>query len=266
MFNTTRFVLPLLLLLLASCKNVSSNDSAVEEENTEAKAMLQGIWLNAEDEVVCMKVKGDSIIYADSTLTPVRFAIINDSLVLKGYKEVRYAINKQTEHIFQFTNHSGDLVKLLKSNNPDDGYVFENRPSAPINHNQLIKRDSIVSGADKHYRVYTQINPSKYKVITTAFNQEGVQVETVYYDNIINICIYDGGRRLYSSDIHKQDLKKFVPAGFLAESILSDIVVDCVSAEGIEMLAYVCKPDAITSYVVRLIVSHNGKMRMKNEG
>lgn len=252
-------------VLLMSCKDASKNAIVAEEEDKEAKAMLQGIWINADDDAVTMKVKGDSIIYADSTLAAVCFAVINDSLVLRGYNETRYAIVKQTDHIFQFSNHNGDLVKLVKSDNPDDNYAFEHRPVASLNQNQLIKRDSIVSGADKKYRVYTTVNPSRYKVVRTGYNQDGLQVETIYYDNIINICIYDGGRRVFSRDMHKQDFAKHVPQQFLAQSILSDIIVDKVSDKGVELLAYICVPDSSTSYIVRIVVSHAGSMTMKGE-
>lgn len=265
MKNITFYILSLMLLMLMSCKDASKEVAYEEVEDTKAKEMLQGIWLNAEDEAVAFKVKGDSVIYADSTMASVRFAIINDSLVMRGYNEARYEIVKQTEHVFQFKNHSGDVVKYIKSSNPDDNYVFENVKVIPINQNQLIKRDSIVNGAEKRYRVYTQINPSTYKVIKVSYNQDGMQTETVYYDNIINICIYDGGRRVFSRDIHKQDLGKHVPADFLKQAVLSDIVIDKVSDAGVELLAYVCVPDSNTSYIVRIIVTHSGKMIMKNE-
>lgn len=250
------------VFVLVSCKDAGTNAPVTEEENQEAKAMLQGIWLNDEDEEVTMKIKGDTIVYADSTLTPVWFAVIDDSLVLRGYNETRYEILKQSENVFQFKNHSGDVVKLVKSNNPNDSYVFENRKPSYINQNKLIKRDSVVTSADKKYRIYTQVNPSTYKVVKTSYNQDGVQAETIYYDNIINICMYDAGKRLFSRDFRKQDFQKHVPAQFLKQAILSDIVIDKVSERGIELLAQICVPDTITSYVVRIIVTHDGKMSL----
>lgn len=253
-----------LVALLLSCKGGSAETAVVETEDAEAKAMLQGIWLSEDNDDVVMKVKGDTIVYADSALMPVRFMIIADSLVLQGYNEVRYAIVKQTDNVFQFNNSTGDVVKLVKSQNKEDEWAFENhRASVSVNQQQLIKRDTVVSGAEKQYRVYTQVNPTKYKVVNTSYNQEGVQVETVYYDNIVNICIYDGGRRLYSSDVHKHDFRKFVPKDFIGQAVLSDIVIDKVSERGVEFLAYVCDPDSVTQYVVRLVVSHGGKLKIE---
>lgn len=256
----------LALLALLSCNGGSKVPvPEAEEEDKKAEALLQGIWLNAENDEVTMKVKGDSIFYADSTLIPVRFAIINDSLVLRTHNESRYAIVKQTANLFYFNNSAGDVVKLVKSNNDDDNWQFDaNKRVVNVNQNQLIKRDSIVTGADKRYRVYTQVNPTQYKVVNVSYNDDGLQVETVYYDNIVNICIYDGGRRLYSSDFHKQDFNKFVPADFMSQAILSDIVLDSVSSRGVELLAYIVDPDSVTQYVVRLVVSHGGVLKMES--
>lgn len=249
------------LLALSSCKGKSKVEAMEEVENAEAKAMLQGIWNNTDLDEVTLKVSGDTIIYADSTLAPVRFAIIEDSLVLRGYNETRYAIIKQTPTVFQFCNHEGDVIRLAKSTNPDDNYIFENRkPVVQINQNQLIKRDSVVTGGDRKYHVYIQVNPSTYKVIQSSLSQDGLQVDNVYYDNIINVCVYNGAQRLYSSDIHKADFKRFIPDNVLRQCVLSDIVIDKVTDAGVELLAYICEPDSPESYVVRMIVSHSGKL------
>lgn len=249
------------LLALSSCKGESKVEAMEEVENAEAKAMLQGIWNNTDLDEVTLKVSGDTIIYADSTLAPVRFAIIEDSLVLRGYNETRYAIIKQTPTVFQFCNHEGDVIRLAKSTNPDDNYIFENRkPVVQINQNQLIKRDSVVTGGDRKYHVYIQVNPSTYKVIQSSLSQDGLQVDNVYYDNIINVCVYNGAQRLYSSDIHKADFKRFIPDNVLRQCVLSDIVIDKVTDAGVELLAYICEPDSPESYVVRMIVSHSGKL------
>lgn len=254
----------LAVISVASCRDGAKTADEVETENAEAKAMLQGIWVNTDADEVTLKVKGDSIIYADSTLSPVAFAIIGDSLVLRGYNETRYAIVKQTENVFQFYNKDGDVIRLAKSNNADDNYIFEERkPVAMLNQNQLIKRDSIVDDGIHRYRIYTQINPSTFKVVKSSLSQDGLQTDNVYYDNIINICIYNGGQRHFSRDFHKQDFGKFIPANIIPQVVLSDIVIDKITAQGVEMYAMLCEPDSPESYVIHIIVSHDGKMMMK---
>ena len=254
-----------LVLLLSSCKDNGKPADAVPEENEAAKKMLQGIWLNEDDDEVSMKIKGDTIFYADSTMQAVCFAVINDSLVVKGYNEMRYPIIKQTEHVFQFRNANGDIVKLVKSDDNGDDYAFKRQQTVTLNQRQLIKRDTVVCTERYKFHIYVQVNPSTYKVIRTAYNQDGVQVDNVYYDNIINVCVYNGGNRLFSSDFHKQDFKRYIPSDYLAQSVLSDIILDKVSNDGVELCASVCVPDSPTSYIVRLTVSPEGKLRMKRE-
>lgn len=268
--NRSSFVFLVVLsvaLILASCKKDAAKvDVPVVEEDKEAKAMLQGIWVNDDDGTVAIKVKGDTVIYADSTDAPVAFAIINDSLVMRGYNERRYAIVKQSEHVFQFINANGEIVKLVKSENEADNYAFEGHTTMTFNQNQLIKRDSVVFAGSHKYHYYVQVNPSTYKVVCTSYNDDGVQVDNVYYDNIINLCVYEGSQRIFSSDIHRQDFKKYVPADYLQQAVLSDVTLDRTTNQGnLEFLASVCSPNAYTSYAVRLTVTPEGKLMMKGE-
>lgn len=70
------------------------------KEDTAAKKMLQGIWLNDDDEDdVAFRAKGDTIYYPDSTSQPVYFYIAGDTLVMKGANIAKYPIVKQAEHI-----------------------------------------------------------------------------------------------------------------------------------------------------------------------
>lgn len=247
--------------LLASCKD-AGKIVAKEEEDEAAKKMLQGTWLG-EDDCVAFCVKGDTIYYNDSTMAPVEFAIINDSLVLRGSTETRYAIEKQTQHIFRFRNHNGDIVSLAKSDNPTDTVSIQRQPQ--LNQRQLIKRDTVAIEDGHKYHVYIQVNPSTYKVYRSKLNDNGVQVDNIYYDNIINVCIYDGGNRLFSRDIHKQDFSRHVPKGYLSQSVLSDITVETISTAGIKMNAIICVPDSPTSYIVAMTVTPDGRLSMKIE-
>lgn len=250
-------------LLSVSCYDIAKDGVAVLEEDKEAKALLQGVWTSGDDGEVTMMVKGDSIVYADSMLSPVYFAIVGDTLVLRGNSEARYVITRQTEHLFYFENHNGDAVHLYKSENPDDKYIFDGRKPVTLNQRQLIKRDSIVGSGEDRYHVYVQINPSTYKVVRTSYNDDGMLVENVYYDNIINVCVYKGAQRLFSADVRKQDFKKYVPDSYLQQSVLSDIEIVGAASDGVEMTASVCVPDSPTSYRIRMLVSKDGKLTMK---
>lgn len=257
-------LIPLILAavtLLASCKDTGKSVVKEEEDET-AKEMLQGTWIG-EDDCVAFSVKGDTIFYNDSTMAPMEFAIINDSLVLRGSTETRYAIEKQTKHIFRFRNHNGDIVRLTKSDSPTDAVSLQRQPQ--LNQRQLIKRDTVAMVDGHKYHVYIQVNPSSYKVYRSKLNDDGVQVDNIYYDNIINVCIYDGGNRLFSRDIYKKDFSSYVPKGYLSQSILSDISVEEISATGIKMNAMICVPDSPTSYIIAMTVTPQGRLSMKIE-
>lgn len=260
-FHTLSLLALLLAALACSCAGSGSGEPQ-EQENAEAKRMLQGVWLG-EDESVMLRVKGDTILYADSTLSPVAFAVIGDSLVVRGYSEKRYAIVKQTPHLFVYTGADGDIVRLMKSDDKADAALF--RRSAPLNQRRLIRRDTIVSLGAERYRIYTQVNPSTYKVVRTMMNADGVLSDNVYYDNIINVCIYHGARRLFSRDFHKRDFRRWVPAEYLAQSVLSDITVSQPSATALVMEATLCVPDTPTSYIVDILVTQRGRMSMRGK-
>jgi hypothetical protein len=108
-----------------------------------------------------------------------------------------------------------------------------------------------------------QVNPTTYKVIKTTYNDEGVQVGNVYFDNIINLAVFQGAQRVFSSDFHKNDFAKHVPADFLKRSILSDMLFSHVDADGIHYNALICEPDSPSSYAVDVQVAFNGKVTFK---
>lgn len=248
----------------ASCSHKPDKHEAAQEEDLAAKKMLQGIWLNDDDEDdVAFRAKGDTIYYPDSTSQPVYFCIIGDTLVMKGSNTVKYPIVKQAAHIFQFKNQNGDVVKLVKTS--DSYYLkqFSQEHPVALNQNTLIKRDTVVSHAEEKYHLYVQVNPTTYKVFKSSYNDDGVEVDNVYYDNIVNINIFQGANKLFGKDFHKEDFKQKVPAEFLKQAILSDIVFQRVDADGIHYLAVLAMPDSSLSYQVEFVISHSGKMKIK---
>lgn len=225
--------------------------------------MLQGIWVNEDEESVAFRAKGDTIFYADSTSQPVYFQIFGDTLVLHDANDMKYQIVKQTPHLFIFTNQNGDKVRLTLSEDPNDIYQFQSlsRPAA-LNQNQLIKRDTVVLRGEERYHCYVQVNPTTYKVIKSAYNDEGVEVDNVYHDNIIHLSVFHGSAKVFSSDFRKQDFSGKVPKEVLRQSILSDMILKNVDQDGIHYTASICIPDSPTSYQVEVIISFQGRLRM----
>ena len=189
-----RFSIIMLAVALSSCGTPQQKASALEE-NKEAKSLLEGIWLDDNTETALLRVKGDTLFYADAATAPVAFKIIGDSLITYGARTNGYKIEKQGEHIFWFHSAVGDVIRLHKSDTENDSLAFIHTREIPV-YNEVIKKDSVVTYDNVRYRGYVYINPSKIKVMRPGVSEEGLGVDNVYYDNIIHICVYEGRKSL----------------------------------------------------------------------
>ena len=247
------------VLLFVGCSG--KQEKAVEEDR-EAKALMQGVWVDAETEDVSFRVEGDTIFYADSTSMPAYFRIVDDSLVLSS--GTSYAIERQTPHIFSFRNQNGDVVTLNKLDDveADSLFVHDMTPSV-MTYTHQVKTDSVVSYNGARYHWYIAINPTRYKVVRRTYNDDGMEVENVYYDNIMHISIYNGAQRLYSSDFRKQQFAHLVPVKFLDEAVLANMEYVKADAAGLHFNATLCIPDGASCYLVETVISYKGEMTMK---
>lgn len=246
-----------MVLLLAAC---GGQDGKVVE-NKEAKQQLQGIWVDAENGDVSFRVEGDTIFFADSTSMPAYFRIMGDSLVLGS--GASYVVTKLTPHLFFFLNANGDVVKLQKSDDPVDETEFTHDSPAVLNYTHQVKTDSIVSFGGDRYHWYIAINPTKYKVVKRSYNDDGIEVENIYYDNIMHVSVFQGARRLYSSDFRKQMFADLVPETFLNEAILVNMEYSHCDAQGLYFNATLCIPDGASCYLVQSLVTYTGQMTMQ---
>ena len=262
-YSKTLVILIACSLAVIGCRKKDTQKHKAPQENMAAKKMLQGIWVNEDEESVAFRAKGDTIFYPDTTSQPVYFQIFNDTLVLHGVNDVMYPIIKQSPHLFIFKNQNGDQIRLTLSDNVADKLVFDNRRPQSLNQNKLIKRDTIVSNAKERYHCYVQINPTTYKVIKSTYNDEGVEVDNVYYDNIIHISVYKGALKVFSCDFNKQNFCGLVPKDFLRQSVLCDMLLVRTDAEGIHYTSSLCVPDSPSSYIVEVVISYTGKMNMR---
>ncbi len=245
--------------VLIGCGGQGGGPSA--EESKEAKQLLQGIWVDSETGDVTFQVKGDTIFYSDSTSMPAYFKVVADSLILGS--GTSYGIVKQAAHVFWFTNQNGDVVKLEKSDDPVDELEFEREQPQVLTYTQQVKKDSVAFYNGERYHWYIAINPTKYKVVKRSYNDDGLEVENVYYDNIMHISVFHGSRQLFSSDFNKKMYEKFVPAGFLDEAILGAMEFSHIDADGLHFSATLCIPDGASCYMVDTQIAYTGKQTMK---
>lgn len=259
---TSTILIGICVLLLASCRQQGDASSALaeEEESMEAKAMLQGIWIENETQEVAFRAEGDTIYYPDSASQPAYFRIVGDSLCLGAN---RYPIAKQGQYVFWFRNQAGDLRKFIKSETDDDTIAFTHRQPEILTATEVIKIDSVVFFGGDRYHWYIAVNPTKYKVVKTNYSNEGVRVENVYYDNIIHVSLYKGAACLFSRDLTKQMYAADVPQEFLEQAILGNMHYDRIDARGVHFNATLCIPDGASCYMVETLIGFDGKMTMK---
>ena len=249
------------ILLFAAALAGCNRQGSTPTESKEAKQMLQGIWMDAEGGDVSFRVKGDTIFYSDTTSMPAYFKIIGDSLVLGS--GTSYGIVKQSPHVFWFKNQNGDIVKLQKSDDPVDELEFVHDKPQVLTYTQQVKKDSVVIYNGERYHWYIAINPTKYKVVNRTYNDDGLEVENVYYDNIMHISVFHGARQIFSSDFKKQMYSKLVPEDFLAEAVLGVMDFNHIDADGLHFDATLCIPDGASCYMIDTQIAFTGKLTMK---
>ena len=240
--------------------NKNSYFSEEEKEDSNAKEMLQGIWLDDETESPLMRVEGDTIFYADSQSAPIAFKIIRDTLYTYGNDTTYYKIDKQAEHIFWFHSITDNIIKLHKSEDFNDSLSFVREEVVIPTYTEVTKRDSVVTYNGARYRAYVYINPSKMKVIKTTYSEDGISMDNVYYDNVMHICVYEGKKSLFASDITKQMFDKVVPEDFLVQAILSDTKFLKVDRNGFHYQAILAIPESSVYSIAELEISFDGTL------
>ena len=217
------------VLLMTGC----GSSSGRPKESKEAKQLLQGIWVDEGTDKVLFKLQGDSVYYPDSTSMPAYFMVAADTLYIGNTS--RFHIEKHAEHVLWIQNEEGELIKLHKDDDPDDEEEFLEHQVQTLT--EVVKRDTVVFYNSERYRLYFAINPTKYKVTLNTVNEDGMEVENVYYDNIIHLSIFKGSTELFSRDFRKPQYEKKVPAQFLTQSILNDMEYEKTDAQGFHVNA-----------------------------
>lgn len=250
-------ILLLTVFFFASCGSPQSPTSK-PQESREAKRLMQGVWNDDNTQVAVFRMKGDTVFYADSTSLPAHFRVVGDTLYVGS--STRYKIERQSEHVLWLKNHLGELLKLSKSDDAEQDKVFDERETRILTLTEVLKRDTVVFYNGERYHLYVAINPTKYKVMCQAINNDGLEVENVYYDNIIHLSIYHGAQQVFSRDFRKPMYKEKVPVHVLSQAVLNDMEFDKVDAQGFHLRASVCRPDDALCYMVGHTVSFSGKL------
>lgn len=253
------FTLSVILAFLSACSPKQEKTSE-QTEDLESKSLLQGIWLDDDTESPMIRIEGDTLYYADPTAAPVAFKVFDDTLMTYGARTTAYHIEKQSESIFWFKSELGTVIRLSKADTTTDiPFIEEQEVQQPTK--EVIQKDHVVFYNNVRYRGYVYINPSQMKVTRPNLSEEGLNVDNVYYDNVIHICVYEGKKKLFSKDITKKEFEGIVPNDFLQWAILSDMEFINVNAEGYQYQATVCIPDGASCYLINLSVATDGTIK-----
>lgn len=253
------FAAVLLIVSLCSCVSRSQNASN-SGEDLEAKKLFQGIWLDDETESPLLKIEGDTIYYSDSQSASVYFEIVQDSLYMYGNEVSHYKIDKQDKYSFWFHSLADNIIKLHKSENANDNLVFSNVMEVIPPYAQVTEKDTVIMYEGVRYRAYVYVNPSTVKVVKTTISEEGISIDNEFYDNVMHICVYEGRKSRYASDITKKNFVGIVPDDFLNKCILSDMSFLKVDASGFHYQATLNIPESPLCYLVNLNVDFQGKL------
>ena len=245
-------------LMLAACNRHTGADRQ-RQESREAKQLLQGVWTDDADGDVIFQMQGDSVYYPDSTSMPACFWVEGDTLYIEP--SARYPIEKHTEHLLWFRTPDGELVKLRKGDAEERAADF--RESVPQVLTEVVKRDTVVNYHDQRYHLYVAVNPTRYKVVRTALNEDGLEVENVYYDNIIHLSIFRGATQLFSRDFRKQQYQGLMADGLLAQSVMNDMHYTGTDASGFHVNVSLSVPGEASYYLVEHTIDFDGQLSTK---
>lgn len=241
-------------IALLACSTKEGGEQRAE--NTATIALLQGMWQEADNDILAMKVSNDTIFYADSIMQPARYHVYDDSLIICSTPERHYLIKRISENILHLQDNSKEILSLHKVTEQEYAGVFNTSQQIHINQGEVIKGDTVVRYDDHSYHIYTQVNPTTYKTKVSSTEEGG----SIYYDNIINLSIFDSGRCIIKSDIRKTDFSKEVPASYMEKAVLNSVTFDGIDTDGLHFKVSVAIPDSQSDYIINLMVSFNGKI------
>lgn len=210
-----------------------------------------------------MRIEGDTIYYADPQNIPVSFKIIRDTMYVYGNHTVTYKIDRQTEYSFWFHSLADEIIKLHKSENPEDILAFDNKEVEVIPTTEVVKKDSVVMYKGTRYRGYVYVNPSTMKVIRSSYSEGGISVDNVYYDNVIHICVYEGRRMLYGKDITKKAFAGIFPEDILSQMILADMNFMGVDNKGYQYQATLRVPESSVYSLADITIGFDNRIDIK---
>lgn len=248
-----------MIILLTSCRNTQKETAGIAGEDKNAKQELQGVWINEVEGDVAFRAEGDSVYFPEESTAPLYFRVNGDTLIMAGVNTAKYVLKTLTANLLIFINQTGESVRLVKSEDPSYLQAFQKDSLIKLNQSQLIKRDTVVYYNSEKYHCYVQVNPTSYKVYKPSYNDDGVEVDNIYYDNILHVSVFKGASKIYSSNVVKNDFSKQMRKEFLNQSVLSDMTFEGIDSEGIHYFAILGIPNSSSNFMIEYVITFDGK-------
>ena len=151
----------------------------------------------------------------------------------------------------------GDILQLSKAEHLQDSLWIHNLTPEKTTE-EVISKDKVVYYNNQRFRGYVYINPTDIKIHQLEITEEGLEIENVYYDNIIHICVYEGKNKLFGRDMKKQDFELLIPKEYYQRAILSDMDFAGVNAKGYQYHATLCIPNSASCYLINISINMDG--------
>ena len=103
--------------------------------------------------------------------------------------------------------------------------------------------------------------PTKW--LNRLINDNGVEVDNIYLDNVASLRLYNHGTPVFAHDFRKQEFQSLIPKSFLSRSILRKMYFTHADAKALYYYVIIGIPDAATTYVIELRVTPDGRMSKK---
>ena len=101
------------------------------------------------------------------------------------------------------------------------------------------------------------------RVIKSTYNENGIEVDNAYLDNVASLSISNQGKLVYMHDFRKQEFASLIDKKFLEKSILRKFEFNHTDEKALYFDAIIGIPDASTSYVIAIRITTDGNLSMK---
>ena len=81
-------------------------------------------------------------------------------------------------------------------------------------------QDTVIRTDLGYFQSKVHVQTTSDKVVKSTYNDNGVEVDNIYLDNVASLRLYNHGTPVFAHDFRKQEFQSLIPKSFLSRSIL----------------------------------------------